>query len=143
MAITNGPMSGATQKMTWKGSGSHVFVDGVESISFARKGATIETTCALTTQNVTDKTYLGTLRDGTATIKLRYVNFGDTNGQLDMFNRVSQAAPVEVILYVDTATKVTFNAIVTDFSGDEPIDGIMSGSISLQISGAITPASVV
>lgn len=142
MAITNGPMVGKNLKVTWKGSGSHVFVDGVESIGFARKGETKETTCALTTQDLADKTYIGTLRDGTASIKLKYVNFGDTNGQLDMFNRVGQTTPVEVIYYMDAATKVTFDAIVTDFAPDEAIDGIASGSISLQISGAITPAAV-
>jgi hypothetical protein len=141
MAITNGPMVGKAQKVTWKGTGSHVFVDGVESIGFARKGETKETTCALTTQDLADKTYIGTLRDGTASIKLKYVNFGDAT-QDDMFDRVGQTTPVETILYLDAATKVTFNAIVTDFSVDDAIDGIASGSISLQISGAITPAAV-
>jgi len=141
MAITNGPLVGKTQKMTWKGTGSHVFVDGVESISFARKGETKETTCALTTQDLADKTYIGTLRDGTATVKLKYVNFGDAS-QDDMFDRVGQTTPVECIFYLDAATKITFDAIVTDFSMDEPIDGIAGGSISLQISGAITPGAV-
>lgn len=142
MAITDGPMSGAEQKVTWKGSGSHVFVDGVDSISFNRKGGTAETTCALSTQNVANKTFIGTLRDGSASIKLKYVNFGDTNGQLDMWNKVSAKTPIEVIMYPDAATKVTFSAIVTAFNCDEPLDGVMGGSIDLQISGDIVPEAV-
>ncbi len=142
MVMTNGPMSGKEQKMTWKGSGSHVFVYGVDSVSFNRKGGTAETTVALEAQNVTDKTFIGTLRDGMASAKLKQVNFGDTNGQLDMFNRVAQKMPVETILYLDAATKVTFDAIVTAFNVDDPIDGVVGGSIDLQISGAITPGAV-
>ena len=143
MVITNGPMAGKAQKFTWKGSGSHVFVDGVEGLSFARKGDAIETTCALTAQNLADKTYIGGLRDCTASVKLKYVNLGDTNGQADMFTRVAQTTPVECIFYLDAATKVTFDAIVTDFPVDTTIEGLAGGStISLQISGAITPAAV-
>jgi hypothetical protein len=141
MAITDGPLVGKTQKMTWKGTGSHVFVDGVESISFARKGDTKETTCALTTQDLADKTYIGTLRDGTASVKFKYVNFGDASTD-DMFDRVGQTTPVEVIFYLDTATMITFDAIMTAFNVDEAIDGIASGSADLQISGAITPTAV-
>jgi hypothetical protein len=139
MAITNGPMAGKLQKLHWNGAN---FVDGVESIGFARKGDTADTTCALTGQNLADKTYIGTLRDGTASVKLKYVNFGDTNGQLHMFNNVGATTPIAVILYLDAGTKVSFSAIVTDFSVDEAIDGVASGSVSLQISGAITPAAV-
>ena len=142
MAITDGPLVGKAQKVTWKGSGSHVFVDGVESITLARKGETAETTHALTGQDLADKTYVGTLRDGTASIKLKIVNFGDTNGQLDMFNSVGDTTPIETIFYFDTATKATFDAIVTSFNVDEAINGVASGSIDLQISGTVTAAAV-
>ncbi len=142
MAMTNGPMAGKEQKVTWKGSGSHVFVYGVDSISFNRKGGTAETTVALDTQNVTDKTFIGTLRDGSATIRLKQVNFADTNGQKDMFDKVAAKTPIETILYLDANTKVTFDAIVTAFNVDDPLDGVVGGSIDLQISGAITPAAV-
>ena len=139
MAMTNGPMVGKAQKFLWN---TTYFVDGVDSMTFARKGETKETTCALTTQNVADKTFIGTLRDGTASLKLKYVNFGDTNGQLHIFNNVSATTPVACVLYLDAATKVTFSAIPTNFNTDEPVDGIASGSIDFQISGAITPAAV-
>jgi len=139
MTITDGPMAGKAQKFLWNTS---YFVDGVESVGFARKGDAIDVTHALTGQDLVDKTYIGGLRDGTATIKLKQVNFGDTNGQLHMFNNVAATTPIACVLYCDAATKVSFSAIVTDFSVDEAIDGIAGGSISLQISGTITPAAV-
>ena len=130
---------GKTQKMHWNGAN---FVDGVESVSFSRKGDTKDITCALTAQNLADKTYIGTLRDGTASVKFKYINFGDTNGQLHMHNNVGATTPIAVIFYLDANTKVSFSAIVTAFNVDEAIDGVASGSADLQISGDITAAAV-
>ena len=139
MAITNGAMAGKAQKVLYNTSN---FVDGVESFTINAKGGTSETTHALTGQDLADKTFIGTLREWSGSIKLKIVNFGDTSGQLAMFNARGTTAAVTTIFFFDAATKATGDIIITGFDIDEPIDGVCSGSISFQGSGTLTPAAV-
>ena len=139
MVMTDGAMAGKTQKILYYTS---YFVDGVESFSISVKGGTAETTHALTGQDLADKTFIGTLKEWSGSIKLRIVNFGDTNGQLAMYNAVGATTPVATLFFFDAATKATGSIIITGFDVDEPIDGVAGGTISFQGSGTLTPAAV-
>lgn len=139
MVMTDGAMSGKAQKILYDTSN---FVDGVDSFTINYKAGTSDTTHALTGQDLADKTFVGTLREWSGSIKLKIVNFGDTNGQLAMWNAVGATTAVTTLFFFDAATKATGTIIVTGFDIDEPIDGVASGSISFQGSGALTPAAV-
>lgn len=136
MAITNGPMAGKYMKVTYNG----VNVDGVDSFTLNYKGGTAETTCALTGQNLTDKTFLGTLREWSGNIKLKYVNFGDT-ATLALWNAMGASVPVAAVFYPDAGTKVSGTIIVTGFDVDQSTDQVAAGSISFTGSSTLVPAA--
>jgi hypothetical protein len=139
MVMTDGPMSGKAQKVMYTITATPTFVDGVESFSLSYKAGTAETTCALTGQDLTDKTFIGTLREWSGSIKLKFVNFGDA-AQLALWNAVGDTVPVTCEFYYDAATKATGTIIVTGFDVDEAIDGVASGSVSFTGSASLTPS---
>jgi hypothetical protein len=131
-------MVGKELKVTYNGN----FVDGVEGFSITKKGGTWEITDATTGQDRVAKEFIGTLVEFSGSIKLKFVNFGDTNGQLALWNAVGAETPVEAVFYLDGGTKLTGDIIITNFPVDSNInDGAGGVSVDFQGSGTIVPAA--
>ena len=140
MVITNGPMSGKAQKATYYVTNAQVFIEGMESFSISFKAGTAETTSALTGNDLKDKTFIGTLREWTGSMKLKYVNFTNTAVAL-MWTQAGLTAPVAAEFWYDASTKATGSIVITGFDLDTSIDGICSGTVTFQGTGALTPAT--
>jgi hypothetical protein len=137
MAITNGPMAGKGMKVTY----NSVFVEGVESFTLNTKGGTAETTAALTDSSLANKSFIGTLREWSGSIKLKYVNFANAP-VLALWNAVGATAPVAAVFYPDAATSFVGTIVVTGFDVDQAIDGVAGGSVSFTGSGTLVPTAV-
>lgn len=140
MVITNGPMSGKAQKVRYWTGAAVAFMEGVESFSISFKAGTAETTSALTGNDLADKTFIGTLREWSGSIKLKYVNFTDA-AVLAAWNNAGATAAKDAEFWYDASTKATGEIIITGFDLDTSIDGVCAGSISFQGTGALTPAT--
>tara|TARA_R110002020_G_scaffold273792_1_gene488960 strand:+ start:7450 stop:7857 length:408 start_codon:yes stop_codon:yes gene_type:complete len=102
--------------------------------------ATIDTT------SIADiyRTFLGgTIDSGEMSIEIQYDPNSTSGAELEAsWEATATVAPVEkecIITFSDSST-YTFNAILTSFSATAAIDAVVTASVGLKVSGAITIA---
>jgi hypothetical protein len=127
-------LAGKGGAVTFKGSGSHVFVVGVKAWKIDLKADTGETTEMATGNDLAWRTYLATLKGWTGSIDLAYVDMTDTNGQKMLFDKLGDIA-YEAVFDLDSSHELTGDIIITGFPIECAIDGIEGAGVSVSFQG--------
>jgi hypothetical protein len=132
-------LAGKGGAVTFKGSGSHVFVVGVKAWKLNPKADTGEITQFATDNSTAWREYLATLKGWDGSIDLAYVDLTDTNGQKSIFDFLGGVA-TEAVFDLDSSHELTGNIIITGFPVEAAVDGVEGSgvSISFQGTGALT-----
>jgi predicted secreted protein len=129
-----GAIAGKSGAVTFKGSGSHVFVVGVKAWKIDLKADTQEITAMKTDNSLAWREFLSTLKSWSGSIDLAYADLTDTNGQKMLFDKVGGDA-YEAVFDLDATHELTGNIIVTGFPVECAIDGVEGAGVSVTFQG--------
>lgn len=110
----------------------------INSWSLDRDRNILETT-SMGDASIPWRTYIPGLSGATGKLDGN-LNMTDTTGQLALFNSMSNDAPVNVDLYLDSIHKFSVAILVGKWSGKVPIDGTETVSFDFTVTGPATYA---
>jgi hypothetical protein len=134
-ALTAGPKSGQTMKVSIKPSSTEIFIDGVDGWNFDNKVDSKDVTHAgiLAATTVVWKSYISTLRDASGTISFKFLNLSDA-GQAalwTLFNTANTTA--EIRFYQDETHYLFADCIATSFPLSAKLDGVQGEGMNVSI----------
>lgn len=117
-------------------TGTPVLIDGVMSISGIGSGSATE--IPVTTLASTAKEFKQGLRDFGA-FSMELVRNQDDLGQLELFAALAAQATREFVITLPTSTAnvITFNGFVQSVTTEIAADGIVTGTATIRITGAV------